>query len=359
MRPVRHRRARPAARDRDGRADGRRARPPRAGRRRRRSRDDGVALGFRRLAIIDLSRRRQPAVRERRRRGCSSSTTARSTTTASCAASSRRAATASAARPTPRSSLARLRRVGRALRRALQRHVGVRALGRPARARLFCSRDRFGVKPFYYRCDGGRLVFASELKAFRADPQTRLEPQPPRGARLPRAGLRRPHRRDVLRGDRASSRRRTRSIVDARRAARPALLGARAARAAPATRPTRCASCFLDAVRLRLRSDVPVGTCLSGGLDSSAIVCAVDHLLRTEAENARPVGERQRTFTAFFEEPGLRRAPVRARRSSSRRDREPHWVTFDAARAASTRCPRSSRRRTSRSARRASSRSGS
>src|SRR5438067_3451358 len=41
--------------------------------------------------------------------------------------------------------------------------------------RLFCARDRFGVKPFYYRRDAGRLVFASELKAFRADPRTRLE----------------------------------------------------------------------------------------------------------------------------------------------------------------------------------------
>src|SRR5438477_1386911 len=41
--------------------------------------------------------------------------------------------------------------------------------------RLFCARDRFGVKPFYYCRDGGRLVFASELKSFRADPQTRLE----------------------------------------------------------------------------------------------------------------------------------------------------------------------------------------
>jgi asparagine synthase (glutamine-hydrolysing) len=42
--------------------------------------------------------------------------------------------------------------------------------------RLFCSRDRFGVKPFYYRFDGGGLLFASELKAIRADPQARLEP---------------------------------------------------------------------------------------------------------------------------------------------------------------------------------------
>src|SRR5438128_6383255 len=30
------------------------------------------------------------------------------------------------------------------------------------RRTLFCSRDRFGVKPFYYRLDGERLAFASE-----------------------------------------------------------------------------------------------------------------------------------------------------------------------------------------------------
>jgi asparagine synthase (glutamine-hydrolysing) len=46
------------------------------------------------------------------------------------------------------------------------------------RRRLFCSRDRFGVKPFYYRWDGARLSFASELKAFRADPDARLEANP-------------------------------------------------------------------------------------------------------------------------------------------------------------------------------------
>ena len=97
---------------------------------------------------------------------------------------------------------------------------------------------------------------------------------------------------------------------------------------------------FLDAVRLRLRSDVPVGTCLSGGIDSSAIVCAVDHLLRTEAENARPVGDRQQTFTAFFDEPASTSGRTREAVVAQTRS-EPHWVTFDRA-SSSTCCRRSS-----------------
>jgi asparagine synthase (glutamine-hydrolysing) len=80
-------------------------------------------------------------------------------------------------------------------------------------------------------------------------------------------------------------------------------------------------------VRLRLRSDVPLGTALSGGLDSSAIACTIDHLLANEAENARPVGDRQRTFTVWFDEPGHDERPYASAVVESI-CAEPHWISF-------------------------------
>lgn len=50
---------------------------------------------------------------------------------------------------------------------------------------------------------------------------------------------------------------------------------------------------FRDSVKLHLRSDVPVGTSLSGGLDSSAIVCTVNDILSKENKSAN-----QNTFSS-------------------------------------------------------------
>jgi asparagine synthase (glutamine-hydrolysing) len=215
--------------------------------------------------------------------------------------------------------------------RCVERFNGMWAFGiwDTENERLFCSRDRFGVKPFYYTLHAGRLAFASELKAFRADPQTRLSAN----AAVVRdfvardwfdhtsetffAGIVKLPPAHNLIFDRSGLHLRPYWELEVRDP--------------PTGDPTESVrELFVDSVRLRLRSDVPIGTCLSGGLDSSAIAVVTDLLLRTETENARPVGERQQTFTAYFEQPGFDERPF-AQAVVDQTRAAPHWVTFTAA----------------------------
>ncbi|MGH2575049.1 MAG: asparagine synthase (glutamine-hydrolyzing), partial [Ignavibacteria bacterium] len=53
-----------------------------------------------------------------------------------------------------------------------------------------------------------------------------------------------------------------------------------------------------DSVKIRLRSDVEVGSCLSGGIDSSSIVCLMHNILNDEGKT-----HMQKTYTACYDEP--------------------------------------------------------
>jgi asparagine synthase (glutamine-hydrolysing) len=63
----------------------------------------------------------------------------------------------------------------------------------------------------------------------------------------------------------------------------------------------RFRSLLADSVRLHLRSDVPVGSCLSGGLDSSSIVCLMAGLM--------PAGEKVNTISACYAEKSVDEKP--------------------------------------------------
>ncbi len=57
---------------------------------------------------------------------------------------------------------------------------------------------------------------------------------------------------------------------------------------------------FEESVDLHLRSDVPVGSALSGGLDSSAIVCEINKILKAQGKS-----ELQKTFSAINDNPNF------------------------------------------------------
>jgi len=140
---------------------------------------------------------------------------------------------------------------------------------------LFGSRDRFGVKPLFVHRDREQILFASEIKSIRA-------------SGLYRGGVNwTVASRFLLEGhldDSVATFYEGISAVPAGSAFQLDSAGTwrtwrywdlNSLKSSNADDPAReFADLFEDAVRLRLRADVPVGVCLSGGLDSTSILCA-------------------------------------------------------------------------------------
>ncbi len=152
------------------------------------------------------------------------------------------------------------------------------ALWDPAAARLFCARDRFGIKPLYYALVDGRLLFASEIKALlpllpaietdTAALAEYLTFQYTLGERTLFKGV-----KQLLPGQ---------ALVAENGGVRVWRYWDVHYDVDHALRADACVSRLRqlvdESVALHLRSDVPVGAYLSGGVDSSLVgVLAAEH----------------------------------------------------------------------------------
>jgi asparagine synthase (glutamine-hydrolysing) len=162
------------------------------------------------------------------------------------------------------------------------------------RRRLLLSRDRIGIRPLYYTVADGQLLFASEMKALLVHPSVRREldayaldevftfwcTRPPRT--IFRGILELPPGHLLVVED---------GRIDVRRYWQLDYSDVPEV-ADEAECADRLRELLIDATRLRLRSDVPVGAYVSGGLDSAVIAA----LVRNFTDN------RLKTFSVVFED---------------------------------------------------------
>jgi asparagine synthase (glutamine-hydrolysing) len=181
------------------------------------------------------------------------------------------------------------------------------AIWEPKERNLFLARDRFGVKPLHYLWHRDNFYFASELKAFCALPEFQRKLN--RGYAAEALGKSQSLEgtseetlmegvKKLLPGHRMEIDREGRWKKEKWWETRDHLPDA------PGTPEKQVAAwreLFLDSVRLRLRSDVPVATSLSGGLDSSAVAAGMQIL---EKENpgglTRAPRDWRRSFCSVF-----------------------------------------------------------
>ena len=161
--------------------------------------------------------------------------------------------------------------------RCLEKFNGIFAFGvwERGRRRLFLARDRIGVKPLFYKCHDGGLLFASEIKTILAYPTVRAEVDAQGISEILLLGPGRTPGCGVFRG-----------ICELEPGCCAYFEGGkleikrywklmdREHRDPFDQTVERVRYLVTDAIKAQMVSDVPIGTFLSGGLDSS-LICAV------------------------------------------------------------------------------------
>ncbi len=147
---------------------------------------------------------------------------------------------------------------------------------------LFCARDTFGVKPFYYYCDDKRFLCGSEIQQLLRDPAISWTPNEEMiGEFLADAltGQTETLYRNIFRLPPAHSLTISANKTAVQRYWYPDRLPAIRYRQ-EAEYSEHFLAIFAEALRASLRTDGIVGAHLSGGLDSSSVVCLAHSLLQ-------------------------------------------------------------------------------
>ena len=192
---------------------------------------------------------------------------------------------------------------------------------------LFAARDRFGMKPLYYFLSPNGLAFASEIKQLANLVGFSRKINLARSYDYLSAGWT-DHTEETLfadvrqlRGGQCVAvalnrgpikRLPVRRWYDLPRQPAPAMSEDQAA--------TKFSLLFEDAVNIHLRSDVRVGSCLSGGLDSSSIVVVMDRIMR-RAATPQPI----HTVSACYDDRAIDERPYVEMVVAATRT-EPHYI---------------------------------
>jgi asparagine synthase (glutamine-hydrolysing) len=166
---------------------------------------------------------------------------------------------------------------------------------------VFLSRDAFGIKPLYYTQWGDGFAFASEIRPLLDLPGVSRSVNPQRLYEYLHSGIT-DHGGETLFADikQLPAAHYMQVSLDDRQTAQPVRYWQldlnRKAELSLDEAAARLRDLFVQNIRLHLRSHVPVGVALSGGIDSSSIVMAMRHLDRNLEIH---------TFTYVADDPAL------------------------------------------------------